>query len=115
MNLFPGLQFLQSKKEFIIHQSKYVNDMIKKFYLEDFKPICTPMTIICKPSKEDESKDVDPKCYRSMIGSLLYVTAFRPEVKKAVGMMARFQDGPKQIHVQDVKRIFRYLKGAIDF
>ena len=72
------------------------------------------MTVRCKLSKEDESKVVDPKHYRSMIGSLLYVTTSRPDVKQVVGMVARFQDAPKESHVQAVKRIFRYLKGTID-
>ena len=49
-----------------------------------------------------------------MIGSLLYVTASRPDVKEAVGMVARFQAAPKESHVQAVKRIFRYLKETID-
>jgi hypothetical protein len=49
-----------------------------------------------------------------MIGSLLYVIASRPNVKQVVGMVARFQEAPKEIHVQVVKRIFRYLKGTID-
>ena len=49
-----------------------------------------------------------------MIGSLLYVTTSRLDVKQAVGMVARFQATPKQSHVQAVKRIFRYLKGTID-
>ena len=88
--------------------------MLKKFQLEDCKPVFTPMTVGCKLSKEDESKDVDPKHYRSMIGSLLYVTASRPDVKQVVGMVARFQAATKEIHVQAVKRIFRYLKGTID-
>ena len=72
------------------------------------------MTTGCKLSKEDKSKEVDPKHYRSMIGSLLYVTASRPDVKQVVGMVARFQVGPKESLVHAVKRIFWYLKGTID-
>jgi hypothetical protein len=72
------------------------------------------MTVGCKLSKEDESKVVYPKHYRSMIGSLLYVTTSRPDVKQVVGMVDRFQATPKESHVQAVKRIFRYLKGTID-
>ena len=89
MNFFLGLQILQCKMGIFIHQSKYIKDMLKIFQLEDCKPICTPMTVGCKLSKEDESKDVDPKHYISMIGSLLYVTASRPDVKQVVGMVAR--------------------------
>ena len=88
--------------------------MSKKFQLEDCKHVFTPMTIGCKLRKEDESKDVDPKHYRSMIGSLLYVTASRPDVKQVVGMVARFQAAPKESHVQVVKRIFMYLKGTVN-
>lgn len=92
----------------------YVKNMLKKFQLEDCKPICTPVTVGCKLRKEYESKAADPKHYRSMIGSLLYVTTSRPDVKQAVGMVARFQAAPKESHVQAVKRIFRYLKETID-
>ena len=74
--------------------------MLKRFQLEDCKPVCTPMIVGCKLSKEDESKDVDPKHYRSIIGSLLYVTASRLDVKQAIGVVARFQDAPKESHVQ---------------
>ena len=71
------------------------------------------MTVGCKLSKEYESKVVDPKYYRSMIGSLLYVITSRPYVKQVVGMVAKFQAAPKECHVQDVKIIFRYLKETI--
>jgi hypothetical protein len=49
------------------------------------------MAVGCKLSKDDESKAIDTKYYRSMIGTFLYVTASRPDVKQAVGMVARFQ------------------------
>ena len=67
------------------------------------------MMVGCKLTKEDESKDVDPKHYRSMIGILLYVTGSRPDVKKAIGMVARFQVAPRESHVHAVKIIFKYL------
>jgi hypothetical protein len=88
--------------------------MLKRFQLEDSKPVSTPMTVGCKLRKDDESKTVDTKYYRSMIGSLLYVTASRPNVKQVVGIVARFQAKPKESHVQAIKRIFIYLKGTID-
>jgi hypothetical protein len=72
------------------------------------------MIVGCKLRKDDESKSVDTKHYRSMIGSFLYVTTSRLDVKQVVGMVARFQEEPKESHVQAVKRFFRYLKGTID-
>ena len=89
--------------------------MLNKFGMEDSKPVSTPMTTWCKLSKDDESKEVDQKLYRSMIGSLLYVTTSRLDVMHAVGLVARFQTNPKETHVLAIKRIFRYLKGTTEF
>ena len=72
------------------------------------------MIVGWKLSKEDESTTVDPKHYRSMIGHFLYVTTSRIDVKQVVGIVSRFQVGPKESHVHTVKRFFRYLKGTID-
>jgi hypothetical protein len=65
--------------------------------------------------KDDESEEVDQKLYRSMIGSLLYVTGSRLDVMQAVGLVARFQANPKEEHALAVKGIFRYLKGTTEF
>ena len=89
--------------------------MLKKFGMEDCKEISTPMIDGCKLRKDDESKEIDQKLYRSMICSLLYVMASRPDVMQVVGQVARFQATPKEAHVLVVKRIFRYLKGTTKF
>ena len=65
--------------------------------------------------KDDESKKVDQKIYRSVIGSLLYVMTSRLDVMQVVGLVARFQANPKEAHVLAIKRIFRYLKGTTEF
>ena len=65
--------------------------------------------------KDDESKEVDQRFYRSMIGSLVYVTTSRPNVMKEDGKIARFKETPKETHVLAVKSIFIYLKGTIYF
>ena len=83
--------------------------------MEDCKPVSTLMTTGCKLRKDDESKEVDQKLYRSMIGSLLYVTTSRPDVMHAVGLVVRFQANPEETHVLAIKRIFRYLKGTTEF
>jgi hypothetical protein len=70
------------------------------------------MQTSCKLSKDDDSKSTDQRKYRSMIGSLLYVTVSGPDVMQVVGQVARFQATPKESHVLAVKRIFRYLKGT---
>jgi hypothetical protein len=80
--------------------------------MEDCKPIITPMKTSCKLRKYDDFKSTDQRKYRSMIGSLLYVTTSRPNVMQAVGQVARFQGSPKESHVLVVKKISRYLKGT---
>jgi hypothetical protein len=76
------------------------------------KPVITPMQTSCKLSKDDDSKSTNQRQYRSMIGSLLYVTTSRLDVMKEVGQVAQFQEAPKESHVLAVNRIFRYLKGT---
>ena len=80
--------------------------MLKKFQMEDSSPVSTPMVVGCKLSKDDISLDVDQRTYRSMIGSLLYITASRPNIMQVVGMVGHFQFSPKQSHFVSVKRIF---------
>ena len=86
--------------------------MLKMFGMEDCKPVTTPMQTICKLKKGDDSKSIDQRQYRSMIGSLLYVTSSRIDVMHAVGQVAQFQATLKESHVLAVKRIFIYLKGT---
>eukprot|EP00253_Pinus_taeda_P030658 PITA_30658 len=81
-------------KGIFIYQTKYIKEMLKKFQMEDCKPVLTPMITGCKLSLEDSSKDVDQRLYRSMIGSLLYVTTSRLDVMQVVGQVARFQAAP---------------------
>ena len=115
LNLFLGLHISQLNDGIFISQSKYIKEMLKKYGMEDCKPISTPMITGCKLSKDDESKEVDQKLYRSMIGNLVYVTTSRPDVMQAVGLVKRFQANPKEAHVLEIKRIFKYLKGTTEF
>ena len=89
--------------------------MLKKFVMEDYKSVSTPIIIGCKLRKDDESKEVDQRLYISMIYRLLYVTTSRLDVMQVVGQVTRFQEATKETHVLVVKRIFKYLKGTTDF
>jgi hypothetical protein len=112
LSFFLGLQICQRNQGIFISQTKYIREMLKRFRMEDCKPIITPMQTSCKLSKDDDSKSTDQRQYKSMIGSLLYVTTSRPDVMQEVGQVAQFQAAPKESHVLAVKRIFRYLKGT---
>ena len=115
LTFFFGLQVYQSNKGIFISQTKYIKYMLKKFKMEDSKPVNTPMITGCKLRKHDESLEVDHSMYRSMIGSLLYVTSTRLDVMQVVGLVSRFKSAPKETHVTVVKIIFRYLKGTMEY
>jgi hypothetical protein len=115
LSFFLGLHICQSNQGIFISQTKYIREMLKRFRMEDCKPVITSMQTSCKLSKDDDSKSIDQRQYRSMIGSLLYVIASKPDVMQTVGQVARFQAAPKESHVLAVKRIFRYLKGTKEF
>ncbi|KAJ9544293.1 hypothetical protein OSB04_024000 [Centaurea solstitialis] len=86
--------------------------MLKKFHMTDCSPIKTPMPTGNLLGPDLAGKSVDQKIYRSMIGSLLYLTATRPDIMFATCFCARFQANPKESHLAAVKRILRYLKGT---
>jgi hypothetical protein len=79
------------------------------------KPVGTPMVTGCKLSKDDDSPDVDQSSYRSMIGSLLYITSYHQDIMHVVGMVGRYHSAPKQSHFLAIKRIFRYLKETMTY
>ena len=80
--------------------------------MSDYSSISTPMATGNKISPDRDGKDVDIKTYRSMIGSLMYLTASRPDIMFAIGVCARYQSQPKESHLPAVKRILRDLKGT---
>ncbi|GJY40600.1 retrovirus-related pol polyprotein from transposon TNT 1-94 [Tanacetum coccineum] len=106
-----GLQVTQKDKGIFISQDKYVDEILKKFGFLTIKTVSTPMEASKPLHKDTEAEDVDVHLYRSMIGSLMYLTSSRPDIMFAVCTCARFQVTPKVSHLHAVKRIFRYLKG----
>jgi hypothetical protein len=101
----------RTKEGIFINQSKYVAEILKKFKMSDCKAATAPVDTRAKLAPDPTGKAVDQKHYRSMIGSLMYLTASRPEIMFGVCVCARYQADPKESHDQPVKRIFRYLKG----
>ncbi|GKB16822.1 putative ribonuclease H-like domain-containing protein [Tanacetum coccineum] len=111
LTFFLGLQVKQKPNGIFISQDKYVDEILKKFDFANVKSASTPIETQKPLVKDEEASDVDVHLYRSMIGSLMYVTASRPDIMFAVCACSRFQVTPKTSHLTAVKRIFRYLKG----
>ncbi|GJU17931.1 putative ribonuclease H-like domain-containing protein [Tanacetum coccineum] len=110
LTFFLGLQVKQQPDGIFISQDKYVADILKKFDFLSIRTATTPIESNKSLVKDEDGVDVDVHVYRSMIGSLMYLTASRPDIMFAVCACARFQVTPKASHLNAVKRIFRYLK-----
>nr|KYP39127.1 Retrovirus-related Pol polyprotein from transposon TNT 1-94 [Cajanus cajan] len=109
LKFFLGLQIVQSDEGIKIHQTKYTKELLKKYKMDDTKPMKTPMHPSTTLGLDEDSPDIDSTMYRGMVGSLLYLTASRPD---SICVCARFQVRPKEVHLQAIKCILRYLKGT---
>jgi hypothetical protein len=109
LTYFLGFQVRQLKDDTFLSQTKYTQDLLKRFGMKDTKPAKTPMGTDGHVDLNKGGKSVDQKAYRSMIGSLLYLCASRPDIMLSVCMCARFQSDPRECHLVAVKQILRYL------
>ncbi|GJX22602.1 hypothetical protein Tco_0227047 [Tanacetum coccineum] len=110
LTFFLGLQVKQQPDGIFISQDRYVPDILKKFDFWSIRTATTPIESNKPRVKDEDGVDVDVVVYKSMIGSLMYLTASRPDIMFDVCACARFQVTPKASHLNAVKRIFRYLK-----
>ncbi|GJW56501.1 putative ribonuclease H-like domain-containing protein [Tanacetum coccineum] len=109
LTFFLGLQVQQKKEGIFISQDKYVGEILKKFRFTEVKTTSTPMETQKPLLKDKDGEEVDVHMYRSMIGSLMYLTSSRPDIMFAVCACARYQVNLKVSHLYDVKRIFRLI------
>ncbi|GJT52091.1 putative ribonuclease H-like domain-containing protein [Tanacetum coccineum] len=111
LTFFLGLQVKQKDDGIFISQDKYVGEILKKFGFSSVRTANTPLETNKALTKDKDGEDVDVHLYRSMIGSLTYLTSSRPDIMFSVCACSRFQVQPKVSYLNAVKRIFRYLKG----
>ncbi|GJU29648.1 putative ribonuclease H-like domain-containing protein [Tanacetum coccineum] len=111
LTFFLGLQVKQKEDGIFIIQDKYVAEILKKFDFASVKTSSTPIETQKPLVKDEEASEVDVYLSRSMISSLMYLTASRPDIMFAVYACSRFQVTPKTSYLHAIKRIFRYLKG----
>ncbi|XP_038904496.1 uncharacterized mitochondrial protein AtMg00810-like [Benincasa hispida] len=112
---FLGLQGKQLSDGIFISKSKYARNMLQKFGLENASPKHTPASTHAEPTKDSNAINVDESLYRSMIGSLLYLVASRPDIAYDVGVCARYQSNPKTNPLTIVKQILKYISGTVDY
>ncbi|GKD63772.1 uncharacterized mitochondrial protein-like protein, partial [Tanacetum coccineum] len=111
LTFFLGLQVQQKEDGIFISQDKYMAEILKKFDFATVKTASTPIDTNKALVKDEEAEAIDVHLYRSMIGSLMYLTTSRSDIMFAICACARFQVTPKTSHIHTVKIIFRYMKG----
>ena len=112
MNYFLGIEIYQCSSGIFISQRKYVVDILKKFKLESCKEVATPLAQNEKISKKDGEKLEKHSTYRSLVGSLLYLTTTRPDLMFLAGLLSRFMSSPSNVHIGVAKRVLKYVKGT---
>ncbi|WVZ49116.1 hypothetical protein U9M48_000497 [Paspalum notatum var. saurae] len=110
LQFFLGLQIKQGPEGTFTHQAKYTRDILKKFAIDNSKPMATPTDTKIALYEDGEGEAVDQREFRGMISSLLYLMATRPDIQFVICLCARYQASPRTSHHQIVKRIFIYLK-----
>jgi hypothetical protein len=115
LTFFLGIQVKQMKHDTFVHQDRYTKDLIKKFNMAELKLVSTLMSMATALDPNENGDVVDQREYRSMIGSLLYLTVTRPDIQFIVCLCARFQASPRNLHWTTIRWIFRYLKYTLEF
>ena len=115
LRYFLGIEVEQNQNGIFISQAQYVNEVLERFNMQESKATITPTVMGLKLSKEDNIKDFDPSLYKSIVGSLMYLTATRPDIMFVVSLISRFMERPKEAHWEAEKRILRYVKGTKSF
>jgi hypothetical protein len=95
LTFFLGIQVKQTKEGTFAHQAKYTKNLIKKFAMAGAKPVLTPMSTMTALDPDEDGEEADQREYRSMINSLLYLTATRPDIQFAMCLCSRFQTSPR--------------------
>ena len=112
---FLGMGVLQNEESIFIHQSKYAKSLLEKFGLAECKPVSIPLAIGEKMVKDDGSELADDNLYRKIVGSLLYLTATRPDIMYAASLLSRYMNQPTRRHMGVAKRVLRYVQGTLDY
>jgi hypothetical protein len=98
LTFFLGIQVKQTKEDIFVHQAKYTKGLIKKFNMAELKSVLTMMSMTMALDSDENSEAIDPREYRSMIGSLLYLKLTQQDIQFAVCLCACFQSSPRSSH-----------------
>ncbi|KAL2243410.1 UNVERIFIED_CONTAM: hypothetical protein Sindi_0459000 [Sesamum indicum] len=111
MSYYLRIEVKQREDGIFISQEVYGKEILKKFEMEKCKPVSTPVECGVKLSFYKDDEKIDPTFFKSLIGSLRYLTCMRPNILFGVGLASRYMEAPTSSHLKVAKRILRYIKG----
>ena len=115
MTYFLGMEVSQGSDDIFISQKRYALNLLKRFNMDKSKAVATPLVQNEVLSKDNAGVEVNSSYYRSLVGSLLYLTASRPDLMYATSVLSRYMQSPGETHLKAAKRVLRYVKGTYDF
>jgi len=115
LSYFLGIKFSENEYGIVMHQSRYAQEILRKFDMHKSNPAITPAEVGLRLEKEPEEAMVDPTEFRKIVGSLRYICCTRPDLCFSVRLISRYMQSPRQSHLNAAKRIMRYLQGTCDF
>eukprot|EP00253_Pinus_taeda_P036605 PITA_36605 len=107
MHYFLGLEVWPQKGEIFLGQGRYATKILKRFRMEDCRPMATPMITNWKKIDASEGEDVDPTLYKQLIGSLMYLVNTKPDICYAVNTLSQFMVEPNWAHWAAAKHVLR--------
>ena len=112
MHYFLGLEVWQQKGEIFLGQGRYATEILKRFRMQDCRPMATPMITNWKKIDASEDKEVDSILYRKLIGSLMYLVNTKPDICFVVNTVSQFVVEPKRVHWK-ARHILIYVRGIV--
>ncbi|KZV47100.1 retrovirus-related Pol polyprotein from transposon TNT 1-94, partial [Dorcoceras hygrometricum] len=112
MHYFLGIEVVQSTGGIFISQKKYIQELLCRFHMEKCNAANTPVELGLKLTRYCEGKKIDSTVFKQIVGSLMYLTATRPDIMYSVSLISRYMENPTEVHLLAAKRILRYLQGT---
>lgn len=104
---------MQNSEGIYLSQKKYASELLERFHLHNGNPVKNPIVLGSKFSKDGGGAKVDATLFKQLIGSLMYITATRPDVMHVTCLLSRYMVSPTEFHLQEAKRVLRYFKGTV--
>lgn len=114
MRYFLGIEVLQHSDGIYVCQRKYAHEVLERFGMDKSNLVKNPIVPGCRLSKDENGAKVDASLFKQVVGSLMYLTATRPDLMYGVSLISRFMSCPTEQHWSAAKRLLRYLKGTTD-